>query len=96
MQEHILYAELFDCYGKLLTQKQQEYFKFYYFDNLTLSEISENDNVSRNAVHKSLKDATDKLLFYEDTLHMNEVKKQINEQIKDESIKDKILNIMEQ
>lgn len=96
MQEHILYAELFDCYGKLLTQKQQEYFKFYYFDNLTLSEISENDNVSRNAVHKSLKEATDKLLFYEDNLHMNEVKKQINEQIKDESIKDKILNIMEQ
>lgn len=95
MQEHILYASLFDCYGKLLTTKQQEYFKLYYFDNLTLSEIAENDNVSRNAVHKSIKDAMDKLDFYESNLHLNQLKKKIDSSNLDEKLKSEFLNIIE-
>lgn len=68
MEDIILYTNLFDCYYNLLTLKQQEYFKAYYFDNLTLQEIALNDNVSRNAVFKSLKDTIDKLLMYEEKL----------------------------
>ena len=56
MQKQILLTILYDYYGVLLTEKQQNYFKDYYFNNLSLSEISENNSVSRNAVHKQLKE----------------------------------------
>ena len=59
---------LYDYYGNLLTSSQQNYFVEYYFNNLSLSEISENLNVSRNAVHKQLRVACDKLLEYEEKL----------------------------
>ena len=61
MEKMIYLNCLFDLYGNLLTEKQQLYFKDYYFDNLTLEEISENDAVSKNAVSKHLK-AAKKLL----------------------------------
>ena len=48
------YNQLFDYYGCLLTQKQQEYFINYYFEDLSLSEIANMFNVSRNAVHDQL------------------------------------------
>jgi len=53
---NIYYVNLFDYYGDLFTDKQKEYFIDYYFNNLTLQEIAENNNVSRNAVHKNIKD----------------------------------------
>ena len=59
---------LYDYYGNLLTSSQQNYFVEYYFNNLSLSEISENLNVSRNAAHKQLRVACDKLLEYEEKL----------------------------
>jgi len=68
---------LFDYYGNLLTEKQIEYFQDYYFDNLTLAEISENNDVSRNAVHKTIKEAEEKLLFYEEKLKLYEKSKEI-------------------
>jgi len=55
MDDLVKYTELFDCYGKLLTEKQQEYFIDYYFNNLTISVLSENYQISRNAIHKQLK-----------------------------------------
>ena len=83
MEDIILYTNLFDCYYNLLTLKQQEYFKAYYFDNLTLQEIALNDNVSRNAVFKSLKDTIDKLLMYEEKLKIYNKKKLILNLVKD-------------
>lgn len=68
MDKVIYLTNLFDYYGELLTEKQQAYFKDYYFNNLTLSEIAENENVSRNAVYKQIKDAENKLLHYEKVL----------------------------
>ena len=88
MEDIILYTNLFDCYYNLLTLKQQEYFKAYYFDNLTLQEIALNDNVSRNAVFKSLKDTIDKLLMYEEKLKIYNKKKLILNLIKDEKLKE--------
>ena len=49
------YNHLFDYYGCLLTEKQQEYFTSYYFDDMSLAEIADIYNVSRNAVHDQLK-----------------------------------------
>ena len=56
---------LYDYYGELLSDNQKKYFEEYYFDNLSLSEISENVGKSRNAIHKSIKTVEEKLLFYE-------------------------------
>ena len=70
MKEHLYYINLFDYYGSLLTEKQQEYFKDYYFNNLTLSEIAENNKISRNAVFKQIKEVCNKLNYYVDNLKM--------------------------
>ena len=56
MEEYNLYIiSLYDIYNSLLTDKQKLYFEDYYFNNLSLSEMSENYEVSRNAIHKQIK-----------------------------------------
>ena len=89
---NIHYVELFDYYGSLFTDKQKEYFIDYYFNNLTLQEIAENNNISRNAVHKNIKDVTEKLDYYESKLNLYSNKKKIEKIIKnlDERIKNEI------
>ena len=88
---------LYDYYGELLNDRQREYFELYYFDNLSLGEISENLNVSRNAVHKTIKLVEDKLLFYEDKLKIyyksNKIMKIAND-INNKNIKNSIVNIL--
>ena len=59
---------LFDTYKELLTVKQQEYFVMYYYDDLTLSEIAEIKNVSRNAVFDQIKKVLAILDEYESKL----------------------------
>ncbi|MBR1718063.1 MAG: HTH domain-containing protein, partial [Bacilli bacterium] len=65
MDNRLYLIDLYDLYGELLTDKQQSYFEDYYFDNLTLQEIAENSDVSRNAIHKQIKEAEDKLNHFE-------------------------------
>ena len=96
MEKEIYLTILFDYYGELLTEKQQTYFKNYYFDNLSLAEISENLNVSRNAIHKELKYISEKLEFYEEHLKIYEKDKKLEaliEKITDESIKEELISI---
>ena len=83
MDKIIYLTNLFDYYGELLTDKQQTSFKDYYFNNLTLSEIAENENVSRNAIHKQIKDSEKKLLNYEEVLKQYQNSLKIKEIIKD-------------
>ncbi len=83
---------LFDYYGELLTSKQQDFFKDYYFDNLTMQEIAENNDISRNAVHKTLNAINTKLEYYEQVLKLYEKSKKIKDIIEnlDDNTKDKI------
>ncbi len=96
MEQNLYLTNLYDYYGELLTDKQKEYFEYYYMENLSLSEISENYNVSRNAVHKQIKDAENKLLFYELKLKLSEKGKKIEELLSDvdEKIKEEILDLV--
>ena len=71
MEDILYYSNLYDYYGSLLTSKEKEYFEEYYFNNLSLQEIADNYNISKNAVSKSLKEAKEKLVFYEKALHLN-------------------------
>ncbi len=96
MEEIIYYSELYDLYGLLLTDKQREYFENYYFNNLSLGEMAENYNVSRNAIHKQLKIAISKLEEYEEKLKLHVKLRKLNEaiqKISDQEIKKEIENI---
>ena len=78
---------LYDYYGELLTSKQKNYFEDYYFNNLTLQEISENNNVSRNNAYKIIKDALEKLNYYENKLKLIEKKEKIENILSKETLK---------
>ena len=93
MEDIIYYSDLYDLYKNLLTEKQQEYFEEYYFNNLSLSEISENFGISRNAVSKQLAVIREKLDEYELKLKLYDKKNKILEVVYDESLKNKIMDI---
>ncbi|MDD3453806.1 MAG: sigma factor-like helix-turn-helix DNA-binding protein [Bacilli bacterium] len=96
MEYRIYIINLYDIYSNLLTDKQKEYFEDYYYNNLTLSEMSENYNISRNGIYKQIKDSEDKLKNLEDNLHIYEKNKEIKELIKDlnDNLKEKIIDLL--
>lgn len=90
MDKRIYLVDLYDIYEELLSDKQREYFKYYYFDNLSLGEISDNLNVSRNAVHKQIKKVEELLNEYELKLKLYKKNNKLNDiisNINDEKIR---------
>ena len=65
-KEH--FCSLYDIYKNLLTEKQRKYFEDYYFLDLSLSEISENYEVSKNAIFDQIKKIEAALEEYEKAL----------------------------
>lgn len=57
---------LYDFFGELLTDKQREYFEYYFSDDLSLSEISGLTGVSRQGVRDVLVRAERLLREYEE------------------------------
>ena len=95
MDERNKLVVLYDYYGELLSDSQKKYFEDYYFNNLSLGEISEEEGISRNAVHKQIKSAQEKLEFYEEKLRLIDKEKEILNSIKDENLKERITKIIE-
>lgn len=93
MKDVVYLTILFDYYEKLLDEKDRECFKNYYFDNLSLSEISENFGVSRNAIHKRLKKVEEELLFYEDVIGLYDKEQKVISLIDDDKLKEKVKKI---
>ena len=85
---------LYDIYGSLLTDKQRTYFEDYYYMDLSLAEIAENYNISRNAIHDQLERVNEALINFESNLHLQSKIKKIKELEIDEKTKDTILNIL--
>ena len=79
MDKHIEIGILVGIYGKLLTKKQYDVINDYYNNDLSLSEIAENNNISRQAVRDLIKKGESKLFEYEEKLNIMK-KTQINEQ----------------
>ena len=94
MDELVYYNSLYDLYKNLLTEKQCEYFEDYYFNNLSLSEMSESYNISRNAISKQLSTIRSKLDEYELKLNLYNKNNKILELIKDEKLKNEIMDIL--
>jgi predicted DNA-binding protein YlxM (UPF0122 family) len=61
---------LFDFYAQLLKGKQREYLELYYLDDLSLGEIAEMHEVSRQAVYDHIKRAEKQLFEYEEKLQL--------------------------
>lgn len=63
---------LYDFYGQLLSKRQKEVMELYHEENLTLSEIASEFDISRQGVHDALKNAEKSLKGYEEKLGLVE------------------------
>lgn len=70
MSKNMEIAWLFDFYGDMLTEKQRRVVELYYEEDLSLAEIAENQNITRQGVRDSLKRAEAQMLEMEERLHL--------------------------
>ena len=91
MEEKVKISILNEYYGKLLTQKQFEFINDYYNNDLSLSEIAENNNITRQAVRDIIKKGEKKLFEYEEKL--NFMRRTLNQEKKIDKILVKLTKI---
>lgn len=72
---------LYDYYGALLTERQREVMELYHEENLSLTEIAEEMDISRQGVHDALKKAERALEAYEQKLGLVEKFQETNRSI---------------
>lgn len=72
MEEKVRISMLWQIYGKLLTEKQYEMIDDYYNNDLSLSELAENHDITRQAVRDNIKKGENKLFELEEKLRYYE------------------------
>lgn len=70
LKKNIRVNKLFDIYGELLTSHQKEVLVLYYQMDLSLSEISEQLEISRNGAYDAIKKSVSILEKYEIKLNL--------------------------
>ena len=68
INKYINQGILYDFYGKLLTAHQQKIYEDLAFNDLSLSEIAENEGISRQGVSDLIKRCNKSLISYEEKL----------------------------
>ncbi len=68
MEKNIRFGILYEYYGNLLNKKQSEAIEQYYLEDLSLTEIAELNDISKQAVSDMLKRSEKKLEKYEEKL----------------------------
>ena len=90
---------LYDFYGELLTDHQKKIYEDAVFNDLSLSEIASDYDISRQGVHDLIKRCDKILLDYENKLHLVEkftkIKKTVQE-IKQLTDDDKIKKLSDE
>ena len=61
---------LYDFYGELLTEHQKEIYEAAVYNDMSLTEIADENGISKQGVHDLIKRCTNTLQGYEDRLHM--------------------------
>lgn len=70
MKKNINHILLFDLYNGFLTDRQKDIFKMYFEQDLSVNEISKEFDVSKQSIHKTLKNILMKLEKFENKLHL--------------------------
>ncbi len=70
MEEKVEQAYLYDFYGELLNRHQRKLYEAFIFQDFTLSEIADEEGISRQGVHDVIKRCTKTLADYEAKLHL--------------------------
>ena len=65
-------SRLLERYGEVLSDKQQRILDGYYNCDLSLSEIAENEGITRQGAHDQIKRAENKLLEWEEKCRYSE------------------------
>ena len=78
MEKNVEISVLCQLYGKALTEKQYEVLNDYYNNDLSLSEIAENNNITRQAVRDIIKKGENKLYELEENISL--MKKVLDEE----------------
>ena len=81
MEKKVQIGMLCEIYGKLLTKKQYSILNDYANEDLSLTEIAENNNITRQAVRTILVKSKNKLQEYEKDLKFMQKETKIKEQI---------------
>ena len=68
MAKNLAFGTLLDLYGSLISDKQYEAMDYYYNQDLSLSEIGELLDISRQAVRNNIKKGEENILEYENKL----------------------------
>ena len=68
MEKNVEISLLFDFYGQLLKEQQQQAVSLYYNDDLSLSEIASQLDITRQGVRDSIKRSEAQLYTYEEKL----------------------------
>lgn len=72
MQKDWFVSTLLDVYGRFLAEKQQALLNYYYNEDLSLSEIAENEGITRQGVCDSIKRGEAQLRRFEEQYHYAE------------------------
>lgn len=72
MEKIVEQGLLYDFYGELLTEHQRRIYEDVVFNDMSLSEIAEEQGISRQGVHDLVRRCDRALLGYEQKLHLME------------------------
>ena len=99
IEQVIKISQLYDFYSELLSDKQKQYLDDYYFNDLSLTEIPENNNRSKQAVSNNSKRTIVELEQFEEKLNLIKLNNQrlflLNE-IKKSTVDTEVLTYVEE
>ena len=78
MGKDLAFSALLDVYGRFLSQKQKSLTEHYYNEDLSLSEIAANDEISRQGVRDSIKRGEETLLELDEKIGVVALLEQYN------------------
>ncbi len=97
----VLYGKLFSCYANLLSEERKQIMKAYFDYNMTLTEIANERQVSRQAILDCIDKTCKKLEEFEKSLGLLKLKEEISNSLTqilkledDAKIKEKVEKIL--
>ena len=83
MEKFVERTLLYDFYGELLTKRQQEIYESVVLEDYSLSEVAQEEQVSRQSIHDMIRRCDKVLLEYESKLHLVERFLRIRSQVQE-------------